>query len=145
MLCAIACDLYTRFIVDVFGLICCFCFVNIVIPVVSARCPSDAETDTELPDEWCHLSKEFVNSKDHDYGKRALEISLNISEAELEDDFEHRIEEIITDAFGEYGKAGTSFNEKALELQINREGKSHANVTKTCASEGKESSQKSIF
>ncbi len=29
------------------------------------NCNSDGETDDELPDEWCHLSREFVASPDH--------------------------------------------------------------------------------
>ncbi len=34
------------------------------------------DTDSELPDEWCHVSRVFVASLDHDYGKEAIEISL---------------------------------------------------------------------
>ena len=36
---------------------------------------SDADTDCELPDAWCHLSKEFVETPDHNYDRKALEIA----------------------------------------------------------------------
>ncbi len=58
------------------------------------NCNSDVETDDELPDEWCHLSKEFVASRDHGCKRDAIEISFNIDRDELSGNLEFLVEDI---------------------------------------------------
>ena len=56
------------------------------LPLFHRRNPSDAETDCELPDAWCHPSKEFVETPDHNYDRKAIEIALTVDANEICED-----------------------------------------------------------
>ena len=79
---------------------------------------SDADTDCELPDAWCHLSKEFVETPDHNYDRKALEIALTVDANEICEDMEFQMEAILDEALSEHCMAAsTTVRKRSTEVR----------------------------
>ncbi len=72
------------------------------------ECPSDVETDADMPDEWCHLSKEFIETPDHAYTNPAIEVSFNVAVEEISESMDQDVQSILTEALDEFAFAAKS-------------------------------------
>ncbi len=80
-------------------------------------CDSGIDTDAELPDEWCHVSRAFVASPDHDYGKKGIEISFDIEVDEIDETLDNNIIGILSEAMEEYSFAASAIRRRSTEIK----------------------------
>ena len=80
-------------------------------------CDSGMDTDAELPDEWCHVSRAFAASPDHDYGKKGIEISFDIEMDEIDETLDNNIIGILSEAMEEYSFAASAIRRRSTEIK----------------------------